>query len=145
MADILHQRDPGELDNYFGDDSATLTSSYEIAGRPFKHVVTRLDSLLMVLKSCKTETCHDPWKALHPLGDIHTLAEALEERYDAFYEVQPKVSFSSCELGYILDAEGPQHVDVWGDGEELHHHELRSTEQEKYRYARYPGPWHVWT
>ena len=101
-----------------------LTSDYEIFGRPFEHIVSRLDSLLMVLKSCKAQTCHNPWKALHPLGDIQILKEALDESYDAFYKDQPKVSFDSCEMGYIVDAEGPQHVNAWSRETEKDHDEL---------------------
>lgn len=37
------------------------------------------------------------------------LKDALKSRYNVFYEQeQSKVSFSRCEAGYIVDAEGPQ-------------------------------------
>lgn len=67
---------------------------------------------MMVLKSCKGGTCVEPWKVLHPQGDVTSLSDALRVRFDAFYEEQVKVSFNRCELGYIIDAEGPQAVDV---------------------------------
>ena len=98
--------------NYLGSHSH-LQSEYRLGSRPFKHVVSRLDSLLMVLKSCKRQECHEPWKTIHPTADIKTLTDALDSDYDAFYEEQPKVSFSSCEMGYLIDAEGPQHVNEW--------------------------------
>lgn len=44
---------------------------------------------------------------LHPQGDVTSLEQALCETYDAFYEAQPKVSYSKCELGQILSSEGP--------------------------------------
>jgi len=40
---------------------------------------------------------------------VKDLRGALSARFDDFYEVQQqKVEYSRCELGYILDAEGPQ-------------------------------------
>lgn len=71
--------------------------------------VSRLDSLLFVLKSCRGQTCVRPWQALHPAGNVQNLHDALAARYDYFYETeQKKVSYDRCELGYIVDAEGPQ-------------------------------------
>ena len=62
-----------------------------------------------MLKSCKAETCTQPWKALHPQGNVLSLRDALSPRFDDFYvNQQKKVSYSSCEAGYIVDAEGPQ-------------------------------------
>lgn len=102
------------MTNYFREEDAIdLQSEYRLAGRPFKHVVSRLDSLLMVLKSCYAKECHEPWQTIHPKSKIKTLKHALDQDFDAFYEAQPKVSFSSCELGYLKDAEGPQHVNSW--------------------------------
>jgi len=80
-----------------------------ILGVPFTKVVSRLDSLLFVLKSCKAQTCIRPWFPLHPVGNVHNLRDALASRFDYFYETQQKkVSFDRCELGYILESEGPQ-------------------------------------
>lgn len=39
---------------------------------------------------------------------MQNLYDALDSRFDDFYEVQQeRVSFSKCEKGYILDSEGP--------------------------------------
>lgn len=76
---------------------------------PIGKVIARLDSLLLVLKSCKGVTCTDPWRKLHPHGNVKSLRDALKPRYDAFYEhEQQRVSFSRCANGYLVDAEGPQ-------------------------------------
>jgi len=66
----------------------------------------------MVTKSCKGRTCTDPWSVIHIDGDVKTLREALDGRFDAFYEagVKDQVSFDRCELGYIIASEGPQDV-----------------------------------
>ncbi|CAG9989199.1 unnamed protein product [Clonostachys byssicola] len=71
-------------------------------------MITRLDALLMVLKSCKVETCRKPWKVLHPDGDVGNLDDALDSKFDTFYQAQAKVAFSRCEPGYIISSEGPQ-------------------------------------
>ncbi|KAJ7621817.1 alkaline-phosphatase-like protein [Mycena rosella] len=73
-------------------------------------LVRRLDSLTMVLKSCKADACRSPWSVLHPQGDVQNLEDAMARKYDAFYASQPKASFSECQPGYILEAEGPQSV-----------------------------------
>jgi hypothetical protein len=101
------QSDPGQLRNLLSEDYAHLASSFTIAKRPFKEIVPRLDALVLVLKSCKGETCIHPWKVLHPEGNVHSLVDSLGQRFDAFYHEQPKVSFSKCELGFIKESEGP--------------------------------------
>lgn len=70
---------------------------------------------MMVLKSCKEDTCIHPWKALHPDEDVQSLSEAIHDRFDAFYEQQPRVSFTKCELGYIKESEGPQEYVAFGE------------------------------
>lgn len=45
---------------------------------------------------------------LHPRGNVQNLYDALDSRFDDFYETQQaRVSFSKCEKGYILESEGP--------------------------------------
>lgn len=75
---------------------------------PLERVVDRLDALMMVLKSCKQQSCTHPWKSLHPSGDVNNLLHALSTNYDDFYREQVKVSFTRCEGGYIVESEGPQ-------------------------------------
>lgn len=110
------QDDPGQLNNLLGslqDPSATLF------GRDLRVVVDRLDALMMVLKSCKGRTCVEPWKSLHPDGDVGSLDDALESSFDSFYAEQAKVSFSKCELGYIRESEGPQDFMVHEEWKQL--------------------------
>lgn len=80
---------------------------------------TRLDTLTLVLKTCKSHTCRKPWETLHPNGNVQTLHDALQSQYDEFYASQPRVEFSSCPLGYLLDEEGPQLVNVWNDEDRM--------------------------
>ena len=77
-------------------------------GHSVSRLAGRLDALLLVLKSCQGKTCVRPWDALHPDGSVQTLAEALAPSFDVLYQELPSVRFERCELGHILDAEGPQ-------------------------------------
>lgn len=131
--------DPGQLDNYFDEDAVSARRLYTLGGRPFENIVDRLDALMMVLKSCKGNNCVDPCSVLHPHGDIKTLKDALSSHFDAFYDDQPKVSFDSCELGYIREAEGPQNPNAYRD-EDGERSELRR--QPSFRYQ---GHWSFFT
>jgi hypothetical protein len=104
------QDDPQQLHNLLSQHELPATrDSRFLLGLPIDKVVARLDSLLLVLKSCKGERCVKPWKALHPSGDVSTLKQALSPRFDGFYErEQVRVRYNRCEQGYIIDAEGPQ-------------------------------------
>lgn len=70
----------------------------------------------MVQKSCKEQSCVDPWGSLHRDGDVETLEDALKPEFDTFYRNQTKVQYDRCERGFILDAEGPQEFDVFEHG-----------------------------
>ncbi|KAK4186296.1 alkaline-phosphatase-like protein [Podospora australis] len=98
--------DPYQINNLLHESAKPPAT---LLGVPFNKVISRLDALLFVLKSCKGQTCIRPWQALHPAGNVLNLHDALGARFDVFYEQQQKkVSFNRCELGYIVDAEGPQ-------------------------------------
>lgn len=98
--------DPGQLENLLS--SSFNTSSATVANLPIGKVVARLDSLLLVLKSCTGSTCRLPWQVLHPEGDVHTLKDALNAQFDDFYEIeQQRVEYNFCWNGYLVEAEGP--------------------------------------
>lgn len=100
----LAETDPGQLHNLLGESRTEV-----LLGLPLQKVAARLDALLFVLKSCKGRTCVEPWRALHPDGNVEKLRDALSPRFDQFYEVQQrKIEYNRCEDGYIVDAEGPQ-------------------------------------
>lgn len=90
------------MNNLYGHESSI------ILGFPLAQVVSRLDTLLLILKSCQGRICIEPWKDLHPDGSVHTLRDALSTEHDAVYQSTPAIAFDRCENGYILDAEGPQ-------------------------------------
>ncbi|KAI0110567.1 Arylsulphatase [Hypoxylon sp. NC0597] len=98
--------DPGQMVNILHPDEKAPKT---IAGWPLGKVIARLDSLLFVLKSCKAETCIHPWRALHPAGNVESLRDALSPHLDSFYEEESRrIEFDRCEMGFLLDAEGPQ-------------------------------------
>ncbi|KAF2635653.1 Arylsulphatase [Massarina eburnea CBS 473.64] len=96
-------KDPGQLNNL----ARSSSNQTQLLNQPIDKVQGRLDALLLVLKTCKASSCRDPWAVLHPNSTVTNLEAALSSTYDAFYEAQPKVSYSKCELGQILDSEGP--------------------------------------
>lgn len=65
----------------------------------------------MVLKTCTGRQCTHPWESIHSAGDVHSLKDALNPAFDAFYAGQEEVAFGWCEKGYIPAAEGA----VWND------------------------------
>lgn len=86
---------------------------------PLEQLVSRLDTLIFVLKSCKGRVCVKPWESLHPQGNVRSLPDALSARFDDFYTAQTRVHFDRCEAGYLIDAEGPQFEKdglVYGNG-----------------------------
>lgn len=101
--------DPGQMDNLLLSSSTSSTENLVHGLGRIDSVAARLDALLLVLKSCKGDSCRRPWAALHPNGGVESLADAMKEEYNGFYEEeQVKVSFERCELGYLVEAEGVQ-------------------------------------
>ena len=108
------QTDPHQIRNLVG--SSQDVSSYRIAGRPIEQIVTRLNALIMVLKTCKTRLCVYPWEALHPDGDVSNLKEALHDRFDTFYQDQSQMWFLDCPTGYFAEVEQQQPVKPFSRG-----------------------------
>lgn len=138
-------RDPHQMHNYLNPDEAIDTRTYSLGGRPFEHLLGRLDTLLMVLKSCKARECHEPWLTLHPRGDVRNLLDALDQKYDDFYVEQPRVQFSSCELGYLVEAEGPQEVNAFGVEKAKFASPLVDGLEGRQQTFQYRGHWSWWT
>ncbi|KAL7810082.1 alkaline-phosphatase-like protein [Trichoderma aethiopicum] len=109
--------DPGQVHNLLTSEKSLVDAVVTIKDKKWslKKVVDRLDALMMVLKSCKQQTCTHPWKSLHPLGNVQSLNDALSTEYDDFYKEQVKVRFTSCESGYIVESEGPQAFRAYED------------------------------
>ncbi|KAG7407117.1 Arylsulfatase [Fusarium oxysporum f. sp. rapae] len=111
--------DPGQLKNLFPHDDTSVDTA--LLGTTARQVLNRLDALMLVLKSCKGNTCIEPWKILHPEGGVTSLKDALQAKFNTFYKEQVKVRFDRCEYGYLIDAEGPQVGYEYREGLEWHH------------------------
>ncbi|PNH11043.1 Arylsulfatase [Tetrabaena socialis] len=81
------KKDPGELNNLYGKGPT--------------YVRTRLEGLLAVLAVCKEDTCINPWKVLHPGGEVQSWSDAIKSKYDDVYARIKPFKFVAC-LGYQL-------------------------------------------
>ena len=94
------------------DDNSTLRRNIQRLeeSASLAQLVNRLDALLMVLKTCKGRQCTHPWELLFPTGNVKSLADARDPKFDSFFEESlEKVKFERCEKGYVAESEGP----VW--------------------------------
>ena len=91
--------DPHQMRNLHGTKGTT--SGFDVA-----RLTTRLDTLLLTLKSCKGNACRDPWRTVFPDGGVRSLKDAMDDKYDAFFDSQEKVTFSACANGYLTQYEG---------------------------------------
>jgi hypothetical protein len=66
----------------------------------------------LVLKTCKAESCRQPWRALHERGGIPSLPEALSKDHDEFYATLPKVKYDHCNGYYDYANEAPHFGDI---------------------------------
>jgi N-acetylglucosamine-6-sulfatase len=95
--------DPYQLNNLLARDS----KQKELFGYKLDRIVPRIDALLLTLKACKGQVCTRPWETLHPKGNVLSLKDAMNTRYDDFYmKQQEKVTFSECADGYLDWLEG---------------------------------------
>lgn len=85
--------DPYQLNNWLGPNPKGNASEYY--DRPQSELMSRLDALLMVTKSCKQDTCRDPWSVLFPKGQVSNIQDAMNPSYDTFFANQV------CYTGYM--------------------------------------------
>ncbi|KAE8326969.1 alkaline-phosphatase-like protein [Aspergillus sergii] len=100
--------DPYQMNNLYN-------STEKVLGVSMKKLEHRLDALTLVLKTCKAKTCQHPWEALHPDGNVQTLVDALDSKYDDFYNKQNRVKFNECSRGYIVSNEYPIKYHTYGN------------------------------
>lgn len=71
-------------------------------------MMQRLDALLLLLKDCKGRQCTHPWESYFPAGEVKSLAQALNYKYDDFFaRAVASVALDECTKGYIPELEGP--------------------------------------
>ncbi|KAJ2482458.1 hypothetical protein EV174_003209 [Coemansia sp. RSA 2320] len=86
-------------------DPHQLSNKYSTTDQ---RVLDRLDALVTVLHDCKADVCKFPWQSIHKDGQVKSLDDALEAKYDAFYRALPKFRFKSCKVYYDADNEGAE-------------------------------------
>ncbi|KEF60263.1 uncharacterized protein A1O9_05113 [Exophiala aquamarina CBS 119918] len=61
-------------------------------------IISRLNGVLLITKSCSKDTCRNPWKLLatDAEGDFTNLEEAMDSQYDSFFASLPSVGFQGC-------------------------------------------------
>ncbi|KAF2677191.1 alkaline phosphatase-like protein [Lentithecium fluviatile CBS 122367] len=98
-----------------GDKNAFDSGATTLANFPIPKMLKRIDAALLVLKSCKGNAipCNKPWAQLHPDGNVNSLRDAMDQRFDQKYDElykNYKVKFTSCFKNGRIDigAEGPQ-------------------------------------
>lgn len=88
----LLQSDPDQMHNL-----ATYLSTLH-SSSPIARLHTRLDALLLVLKTCAGESCRLPWKALFTDGKVKNLKDAMKKEYDDYFKSLPDVRYSVSPL-----------------------------------------------
>ncbi|KAK8116893.1 uncharacterized protein PG998_005174 [Apiospora kogelbergensis] len=89
----------GQMELY--DTAADPYELVNLAGKPeHEAVLSRLNALLLVTKSCAENTCRDPWAVFTPNNGtdekVATMKEAMDTKYDAYFASFPRVHFASC-------------------------------------------------
>lgn len=113
------EKDPHQINNLLAPLNSVgrfASLSHHSLPKHTSKLLDRLDGLLLVLKTCVGEVCHKPYKALFPDieatgGEVYSLSQALDERFDDYFKGLPKVEYSKCELGYQSRLEKPDWED----------------------------------
>lgn len=83
-----------------------------------RRVLTRLNAILMVTKSCEKGSCRDPWAVfeLPRSKKLKSFEEAMSPKYDAFFDQFPLVSFQECLQFQSTENEAPFYPPLPDDG-----------------------------
>uniref|UniRef100_A0A0W0EVU3 Putative arylsulfatase n=1 Tax=Moniliophthora roreri TaxID=221103 RepID=A0A0W0EVU3_MONRR len=107
--------DSYQLTNLASNDDSTI--SFQFASPDYTRLASRLDALLVVLKTCVGDTCRNPWGAIFPAGEASGLIESLDTQYDTYFDSLPKFGYRLCQFGYFEeDAAGQVEFPRWNAG-----------------------------
>ncbi|OXB34748.1 hypothetical protein LQV05_003143 [Cryptococcus neoformans] len=123
-------KDPKQINNLlaplnqlgaFAPFNSTISNSEPVLSHHLQNLLNRLDALLLVLKRCTGEACHNPYRELFPSsqatgGEIFKFSQILESRFNAFFKDLPKVQFDKCALGFQEELEKPDWKKEWAYG-----------------------------
>ncbi|THU88757.1 alkaline phosphatase-like protein [Dendrothele bispora CBS 962.96] len=99
--------DPWQINN-LATNTASGFDSFEFSSNTSSQVASRLDALLIVLKTCIGEVCRDPWKAIFPNQTVSSLSDALSSDFDEYFTSLPKFRYEKCQFGYFDNLESPK-------------------------------------
>ena len=98
------KNDSVQMHNLLGKDSFdSLNSTNSDAER----VATRLDALLLNLKTCQGSICRRLWYNLFPEGEVKSWSDALQPYWDTYFDALPRVHFDNCRNGFFPVEELP--------------------------------------
>ncbi|KAF4915942.1 Arylsulfatase [Colletotrichum viniferum] len=91
------------------DDPHELVNLINSTDTSHQRLLTRLNAILLVTKSCTQGTCREPWTVLQPpnSSQITTLTQALSCDHDAFFASILQVHFNECMQYQYIPNEGP--------------------------------------
>ncbi|KAF5351337.1 hypothetical protein D9758_007991 [Tetrapyrgos nigripes] len=108
--------DPYQITNLALNSPLKGFDSFNFSTPDLTSLASRLDALLVVLKTCVGEVCRDPWSAIFPENStsdpVTRLSDALSPEYDAYFDSLPKFRYKICRFGYFEENESPK----WEDG-----------------------------
>lgn len=112
--------DPYQITNLLAEHNASPFAAFDSLSTDVKRIVSRLDALMLVLKTCVGPSCTAPWSVLFPQNGVTGLSQALETKYDDFFAQLPRVKFDECALGYQARREEPLWRDSWAFTSQQH-------------------------
>ncbi|KAL0565432.1 hypothetical protein V5O48_016596 [Marasmius crinis-equi] len=93
------ENDPYQLQNLAVNNDASSDTSFSFSTTETSRIASRLDALLVVLKTCIGEACRDPWKAFNISAS--SLSDALDSQFDSYFDSLPRFKYSECRFGYL--------------------------------------------
>lgn len=89
------------MNNLIADLNNDVSTAYYKSSSSQSHrVASRMDALLLYLKTCKGVGCRTSWDHLFPYGEVTSMAQAVDTKYDNYFDRLPKVQLQGCDNGY---------------------------------------------
>lgn len=75
-------------------------ASFNSSDSEATRIASRMDALVLFLKTCRGSDCRKAWTHLFPYGEVSSMKEALDSKYDTYFDGLPKLRYRSCEMGF---------------------------------------------
>lgn len=91
--------DPEQLSNLLEASNAQgAFPQLNVKSSSIEATAARLDGALLWLKTCNGQGCADPWPHLFPSGEVKTFAQAMDPKYDVYFQHLPRVQCGSSSI-----------------------------------------------